>query len=103
MKGKIVEAKMELNGTAGMEATAAHLQRAIEALDEAAWYFECLGMDTQSEQLNEAASEIEDVQDLLGVLLGTVNQVEPFADVKPAKGLKKPREEQALKKAKVAA
>ncbi|MBB5059098.1 hypothetical protein HDF16_003821 [Granulicella aggregans] len=103
--GKTVKTETILNGTAGMEATVGHLQRAIDALDDAAWYFECLGMDTQSEQLDEAADEIQDVQDLLGVFLGTVDQVEPFADVKPAKPLKKPRKahKAIAKRAKVAA
>ncbi len=102
MKRKSAKQETILNGTAGMEATAAQLQRAIDALDEAAWYFECLGMDTQSEQLDAAQMKAKDVQDLLGVFLGTVDQVEIFADVKP---LKKPsgKARKALKKAKVAA
>lgn len=74
MAKRIAEKKTNLNGAAGMETTAAHLQRSIEALDEAAWYFDCLGMHTQSGQLNGAASEIEDVQNLLGVFLGTLDQ-----------------------------
>jgi len=100
MRARIVKSETEtiLNGTAGMEATAAQLQRAIDALDEAAWYFECLGMDTQSEQLDAAQMKAKDVQDLLGVFLGTVDQVGPFDGEKPAKPLKK-----ALKRAKVAA
>lgn len=98
--------RAELNGTAGMEATVAYLRTAIHALDEAAWYFECLGMNTQSEQLDEAQETAQDVRDLLGVFLGTVNQADPPDGVKllkPAKPLKKPHKTKALKRAKVAA
>jgi hypothetical protein len=97
--------RTELNGTAGMEATVAYLQTAIHALDEAAWYFECLGMDTQTEQLNSAQETAQDVRDLLGVFLGDVEQLDPFDSkremAKPTKQVI--REMLGRKKVKVAA
>ncbi|MBB5059089.1 hypothetical protein HDF16_003812 [Granulicella aggregans] len=58
------------NGPAGMEDTAAHLQLGIGELNEAAFYFETLGMDSQRSQIDAALDQVGAVLDLLGVLLG---------------------------------
>lgn len=95
------------NGIAGLEAMEARLQQAMDALDDVAGCFDCLGLETQSEKLDSAQDKIQDVQDLLGVFLGKVDQVGAFdslLSVKRAKPVKKPRgAHKALKRLKVAA
>ncbi len=58
------------SGASGIEVTALRLQRAIGEINEAAFYFESLGMDTQREELDRSLDRIEVVLGLMGDLLG---------------------------------
>jgi hypothetical protein len=60
------------NGPAGMENVLGHLERAIEELNEAAFFFEQLGMDSQRGKIDEALDRVEDVAGVLEVLLGRI-------------------------------
>jgi len=66
------------NGTAGLKKVLAHLQLASDELNEAAFFFERLVMDSQRAQIDRALDEAEDVMEVMEVLLGRAELIVDF-------------------------
>lgn len=66
------------NGPAGLKKVLAQLQLATDELNEAAFYFERLGLDSQRDQIDAAIDKVENVAEIMEVLLGRVELVVDF-------------------------